>query len=95
MGVFFGYDEFCFLLGWQFEHGGSHDGFDYASQASCAEFVVDGFVYDVVECFFFECECDSVHFHEFLILPDDGVFGLGEYASQCFPVERVEMGEYG
>ena len=76
-----------------FEHRVVHQFLADASEPAGAELPLDGGVHDQVQHFRFDLELHAVHLEELLVLPDDGVLGLGEDAAEGGAVQLVQVGD--
>ena len=76
-------------------HDIGHQPLDDGAQAPGARFQADGGARDLADGVRLDRQFDPVHAHEFLILLDDGVLGLGEDLDERVLVQRVEADHDG
>ena len=94
-GEFAGEDKALLAHRRSLVHDIDHDGLEEAPQSACSQFVLYRLVYDKLEHSGADNEFYPIHLEQFLVLPDDGILGLGEDAQQGIAVEGFQIGEDG
>ena len=86
--------QFLGLGSGQVKHGIAQDDFAYAAQASCAQFAFHGMLHHQIKGVCLEGQGNVIHGEKFDVLAYQGIFGFGEDATQCAPLQRPQGGQY-